>query len=218
MIQITTLRWVPPFIHGFVKDLCVRWALEEIGVSYTVKLVGPEDQKSNKYREQQPFGQVPVYEEEGLILFESGSILLHIGEKSEKILPTEKRAKGRATTWVFAALNSIEPIVQNYNQTKGASATETWAKERLPAVENSLRIRLKSLDSWLQGKEYLEKQFTIGDIMMTQILRNAADSPPFAECANLNRYLKLCESRPAFQKALNDQLRSLAANAPKMNI
>ncbi len=215
MIQITTLRWVPPFIHGFVKDLCVRWALEEIGASYTVKLVGPEDQRSTEYRKRQPFGQVPVYEEQGLMLFESGSILLHIGEKSEKILPREMRARGRATTWLFAALNSIEPVVQSYNQTKGASENEAWAKERLPAVENSLRARLKALDGWLQGKEYLESQFTVGDIMMTQILRNAADTAAFAENENLNRYLKLCESRPAFQKALNDQLKSLAANAPK---
>lgn len=214
MIKITTLQWVPPFIQGYVKDLCLRWALEEIEVSYELKLVAGEERNSKQYRELQPFGQVPVYQEDGLSLFESGSILMHIGEKSEKILPAEENARARARTWVLAALNSIEPSIQIYNQTHGASEKEAWAQARLPAVETALKSRLASLDTWLSGKSYLERQFTIGDIMMVQILRNAAETSFFGEYPNLVRYLKLCQSRPAFQKALADQMKTFAENAP----
>lgn len=214
MIQITTFKWVPPFVQGYVKDLSVRWALEEIGLPYELKLITREDQSSSAYRQHQPFGQVPVYQEGELSLFESGGILLHIGEKSEVLLPTETKARSRARSWVIAALNSVEPFTQNYNQTAAASEKETWAQERRPTVESALKNRLGSLNTWLMGKEYLEGRFSIGDIMMVQILRNVADASFFSEFPNLVRYLTLCESRPAFQKALAAQMKTFADNAP----
>src|SRR6185312_11242884 len=109
MIRVTAFRWVPPFAQGLVRDLRVRWALEEAGLPYEERLIGFEDQAAKSYRAQQPFGQVPVYEEDGLVLFESGAIVLHIAEKSGVLLPSDPNGQARAKTWMFAALNSIEP-------------------------------------------------------------------------------------------------------------
>src|SRR5579872_3207419 len=113
MITVSAFRWVPPFARGLVRDLRVRWALEEAGLPYESRLIGPEDQKSQTYRAMQPFGQVPVYEEDGLVLFESGAILLHIAERSNALMPSDEKARARVTAWVFAALNSVEPHIQN---------------------------------------------------------------------------------------------------------
>ncbi len=112
MIKVSAFRWVPPFARGLVRDLRVRWALEEVGLPYEARLIGPEDQKSAGYRAMQPFGQVPAYEEDDLVLFESGAILLHIAGKSDVLMPTDAKARARTTAWMFAALNSIEPLYQ----------------------------------------------------------------------------------------------------------
>lgn len=207
MIQITTLKWVPPFVQGYVKDLCVRWALEEIGAPYKTKLITAAEQKSADHLAHQPFGQVPAYTEGDVSIFESGSILLHIGEKSEIILPRNPADKARAITWVFAALNSVEPHVQNFNHYQTPAIAET--------LEKMVKGRLDSLNKWLQGRTYLEDQFTVGDIMMTQILRNIADAPFFGEFTNVASYLARCEARPAFKKALADHMQSFADNQPQ---
>src|SRR5689334_1903674 len=138
MITLTAFRWVPPFAQGVVRDLRVRWALEEAGLSYKERLIGPEDQKSADYRRLQPFGQVPAYEESdgaggGLQLFESGAIVLHIAQRSETLLPAEPAARARATAWMFAALNSIEPHVQHLATIDLFNADQDWARLRRPS-------------------------------------------------------------------------------------
>ena len=145
MIRITAFRWVPPFAAGLVRDLRVRWALEEAGIAYEERLIGQGDQDSPDYRAVQPFGQVPVLEEDGLTLFESGAILLHIGENSETLLPREAAARGHAIQWIFAAINSIEPPVQNLSLIDLFYPNEAWAKLRRPGAEQMVEKRLDAL-------------------------------------------------------------------------
>src|SRR5215813_7610716 len=131
-IKVSALRWVPDFARGLVRDLRVRWALEEAGLPYQARLIGPEEQGSASYRAMQPFGQVPAYEEDGLVLFESGAILLHIAERSEALMPSDPKAQARVAAWMFPALNSIEPRIQNLAAIDLFHANEEWAKTRRP--------------------------------------------------------------------------------------
>ena len=131
-IKISAFRWVPPFAQGLVRDFRVRWALEEAGLAYQERLIGPEDQTSESYRRLQPFGQVPIYEEDGLVLFESCAILLHIAGKAAALMPSDPNGRARMTAWMFAALNSIEPFVQNLAAIDLFHAKEQWAKQRRP--------------------------------------------------------------------------------------
>jgi glutathione S-transferase len=218
VITISAFRWVPPFAQGLVRDLRVRWALEEAGLPYEEKLIGPDDQISAEYRHLQPFGQVPVYLErdEGseLELFESGAILLHIAGKSETLLPADTAERARATAWVFAALNSIEPHVQNLAFIDLFNADQAWARERRPGAVQMVEKRLDDLSAWLDGKDYLEGRFTVGDLMMTSVLRILRHTDLVARHPTLAAFQQRCEARPAFQKALADQLRPFAENAP----
>ena len=145
MIKVSAFRWVPPFARGLVRDLRVRWALREAGLAYETRLIGPEDQASPSYRAMQPFGQVPVYEEDGLVLFESGAILLHIAERTDVLMPSDGNSRARTTTWVFAALNSIEPMIQNLVAIDLFHAAESWAKERRPGALKAAQTRLTAL-------------------------------------------------------------------------
>src|SRR5215831_4431887 len=171
MITVSAFKWVPPFAQGLVRDLRVRWALEEAGLPYQARLIDPAVQASLDYRAHQPFGQVPVFEEDGLVLFESGSILLHIGGRSETLLPKEEKARARAVSWVFAALNSIEPFVQQLAEIDLFWPGQEWAKLHRPDVANASRQRLAELATWLDDRDYLEDRFTVGDLMMTTVLR-----------------------------------------------
>ncbi len=141
-ITVTAFKWVPPFAQGLVRDLRVRWALEEAGLPYEARLIGPEDQASDAYREEQPFGQVPVYEEDGLELFESGAIVLHIAETSDALMPSDAEGRARARTWLLAALNTIEPHIQQLVAIDLFHEGEPWTIERRPQVEAMLRKRL----------------------------------------------------------------------------
>ena len=214
-ITVTAFKWVPPFAQGLVRDLRVRWALEEAGMAYQENLIGQGDQNTQAYREKQPFGQVPVYEENGLVLFESGAILLHIAERSEALMPSDANGRERARAWVFAALNSIEPPVQNLVSIDLFHANEEWAKLRRPGAMDFMNNRLKSLSTWMEGREYLEESFSAGDLMMVTVLRLLrhtdilAKSHPLLEAHRLR-----CESRPAFKKALASQMAPFAKNAP----
>ncbi|MDB5423338.1 MAG: hypothetical protein JWQ29_754 [Phenylobacterium sp.] len=212
MITLTAFRWVPPFAQGLVKDLRVRWALEEAGRPYRERLIGPEDQASAAYRALQPFGQVPVLETEDLKLFESGAIVLHLAERSEALMPTDPSGRARATAWMFAALNSIEPCVDQLGDAE-RHAGEAWAAARRPAAAEAVRRRLAELEAWLDGRPYLEGRFTVGDLMMTTVLRNLRDTDLMSERPLLQAYQARCEARPAFQRALADQLRPFEANA-----
>ena len=206
MITISAFKWVPSFAQGLVRDLRVRWALEEAGLPYQVKLIDPSIQASPDYRARQPFGQVPAFEEDGLVLFESGSIVLHIGERSEALLPAEPARRARAVTWLFAALNSIEIIIQPLAEIDLFHAGEDWTAPRRPMVEEQLRQRLGDLAGWLGEREYLEERFTAGDLMMTTVLRILRHTDVLAAFPTLTAYKARCEARPAFQRALRDQM------------
>src|ERR1700730_14304250 len=143
-IRLTAFKWVPPAVQGLVRDLRVRWALHEAGLPYEEKLLSPGDQHTPEHRAVQPFGQVPVYEEGGLTLFESGSIVMHIGEKSPVLLPVEPGARARVRTWIIAALNSVEPHVQALAAIDLFFAKEEWARLRRPSALAMAQARLNA--------------------------------------------------------------------------
>lgn len=213
-IQVTAFRWVPPFAQGYVRDLRVRWALEEAGLAYEATLIDPEVQASAGYRQWQPFGQVPAYRDGEVEMFESGAIVLHIAAKSEALSPTDEAGRARVVTWVIAALNSIEPHVQNLVHLDVFHAGEAWTKERRPQAEAMLEGRLAALGAWLAGKDYLEDRFTAGDLMMTTVLRELTDSGVLSRFPNLDDYRARCEGRPAFGRALEAQMKAFRENAP----
>src|SRR5262245_51707644 len=172
MITISAFRWVPPFAQGQVRDLRVRWALEEAGLAYSTRLLEQGDQDKPEYRALQPFGQVPIFEEDGQVLFETGAIVLHIGERSEALLPNDPKARARATQWLFAALNSIEPSLMNVAAIEVFFADQEWAKLRRQGAREFAAHRLSSLAASLGDKPYLDgDRFTAGDVMMTTVLR-----------------------------------------------
>ena len=206
MITVTAFKSVPPFAQGLVRDLRVRWAMEEAGLPYDVRLIGPEDQASPAYRARQPFGQVPVIEEDGLTLFESGAIVLHIAEKSPALLPTDPNQRARAIAWMFSALNSIEPWIQNLVVLDAFYAGEEWSKLRKPAQEEMTRKRLADLSVRLGDRDYLEGRFTAGDLLMATVLRNLRHTDIITADPRLGPYLARCEARPAFKKALAAQM------------
>lgn len=206
MIKVSAFRWVPPFARGLVRDMRVRWALEEAGLPYEARLIGPEDQKSAAYRAMQPFGQVPAYEEDGLVLFESGAILLHIAGKSDALMPADAKARARATAWMFAALNSIEPYITNLAAIDLFHADQDWAKQRRPGALQQAESRLKSLSDWLGGRDYLEDRFTVADLLMTTVLRIPRHCDLIAQYPALDAYRLRCEARPAFRRALDAQM------------
>lgn len=214
MIKVSAFRWVPPFAQGLVRELRVRWALEEAGLAYETRLIGPEDQASESYRALQPFGQVPAYEEDGLVMFESGAIVLHIAERSEALMPSDPAARARVTTWMFAALNTIEPPIQNLAAIDLFYAAEEWAKLRRPSVVDAVKARLTSLSDWLDGRDYLEGRFTAGDLLMTTVLRILRHTDLVSQMPVLEAYCRRCEARPAFQKAMADHMAPFAENAP----
>jgi glutathione S-transferase len=210
MITVTAFKWVPPFARGLVRDLRVRWALEEAGIPYKTRLIGPSDQASPQYRAQQPFGQVPVFEENGLVLFESGAIVLHVAERSETLLPKDPAGRARAIGWLFAALNSIEVVAQPLAGLDLFYEGQEWAKLRRPEAERAVKLRLSELAESLGTKEYLEERFTVGDLMMTTVLRLLRHTPLVAAEPRLQAYQERCEARPAFQRALQGQMSDLS--------
>jgi glutathione S-transferase len=206
MIKVSAFRSVPPVARGLVRDLRVRWALEEAGLPYETRLLDPEDQASKAYRALQPFGQVPAYEEDGFSLFESGAIVLHIAEKSEALMPRDEKGRLRTTTWMFAALNSIEPQIANLTGIDLFHAKEDWAKQRRPAVVQLAQTRLNALSDWLNGRDYLEDRFTAADLLMTTVLRIPRHCDLIAQMPVLENYRLRCEARPAFKRALAAQM------------
>ena len=203
MITISAFRWVPAFAQGQVRDLRARWALEEAGLEYRTRLLTNGDQDKPEYRALQPFGQVPILEENGETLFESGAIVLHIGERSETLLPKAPGPRAKAIQWLIAALNSVEPHIANV-ATLIFHEGEEWAKLRRPSATAFAKRRLASLATALGDKPYLDgDHFTAGDLMMTTVLRI---KPELVEDQRLQAYVARCTARPAFQRALAAQL------------
>lgn len=206
MITVTAFKRVPPFAQGLVRDLRVRWALEEAGLRYEVKLLADGEKDTEEYRSWQPFGQVPAYEENGLRLFESGAIVLRIAERSEKLLPGDPAARARAIEWLFAALNTIEPPIANLAGIDLFAADQEWARLRRPEAEAGVRKRLAELAAAVGDGPFIDgPRFTAGDLMMATVLRILRHTPLAAE-AGLADYLARCEARPAFQRALSGQI------------
>ena len=213
-IEITAFRWVPDFAQGVVRDLRVRWALEEAGLDYRVRLF--DQQRPPEYLAEQPFDQVPVYRDGDVHIFESGAIVQYVGEKSEALLPRDTNGRFRAIQWTYAALNSVEPAIVNLLLIDIFYAGEEWAKLRRQGAADFARLKLKRIAEWLGDKTWLEgDRFTIGDLIMITTLRFLRHTDMVAEFPNLAAYLKRGEARPAFQRALADQLAVYAANQPQ---
>jgi glutathione S-transferase len=206
MLTLTTFRNVPPFAIGYVRDLRVRWALEEAGLPYQLRLLGPQEAATPAYRQEQPFSQIPVLQDGGLTLFETGAILLHLGERCPALLPVEADAKARVTMWMFAALNSVEPYVGNLVSLVVFAAGEPWAAGARPATEAIVDKRLRDLDDWLDGREWLAGAFSVADILMTTVLRLMDDMEMVERYARVQAYRDRCMARAAFKKALADQV------------
>ena len=206
-IEVTAFGWVPDFARGQVRDLRVRWALEELGLPYRTRLLIGERPAS--YYSEQPWGQVPVYKEGAIELFECGAIALHIAEKDHTLLPADEVGRKRAITWLFAALNSIDGPVMAYVSASFFHADKPWSAGASAAFGEQLSQRLARLGDWLGDKDWLEDRFTVGDLMMVATIRGPAivERAP----ANVQAYVRRGEARPAFQRALTAQLADFAS-------
>jgi glutathione S-transferase len=213
-IRLSAFRSLPSFAQGLARDFRVRWALEEAGLPYEENLIGPEDQTTDSYRALQPFGQIPAIEADGLPLFESGAIVLHIADRSEALMPSDPAGRARVVCWAFAALNSIEPRVQALTEIDAFHRDAEWAKLRRPAVEQAAKARLAALAARFSGRDYLEDRFTAADILMTTVLRTLRQTDLLKQFPPLEAYRLRCEARPAFQKAMADHLAPSAKHAP----
>jgi glutathione S-transferase len=213
-ITIIAFKWVPPFAQGLVRDLRVRWALEEAGLPYQQKLLAHGENNSPEHRALQPFGQVPVYQEGDLTLFESGAILMHIAQKTPALMPADAAGRAQVSQWMFAALNSVEPHIANLTTIDLFNPNEEWAKLRRPGAEKFLRGRLDGLVAGLGAREYLTGQFTVADLLMTTVLRNLRHTEILADYPSLEAFKARCEARPAFERALAAQMANFEKYAP----
>ena len=217
MITCYTVANVPPFAQGLVRDLRVRWACEEAGVTYREQYIDDAEDglTPDEHRALQPFGQVPAISEDDFSLFESGAIVLRIGENSEALLPKDPDARSRAIQWMFAALNTIEPQVVQLVGIDLFYADADWAKARRAGVLEMVEKRLAVLESRLAGRDYLESTgFSAGDLLMTTVLRFLRHTDIVEQYPALAAYKARCESRPAFRKALADQMAAFAPKEP----
>ena len=214
MNQVTAFRWVPPFAQGLVRDLRVRWALEEAGLPYEARLIGPEDKGTASYRRLQPFGQVPAYEEDGLAMFESGAIVLHIAERSEALLPADPVGRARAQTWMFAALDTVQPAIMSFVQIELRQIEGDGAATLRAAALDFMRLRLRELETCLGEREFLEDRFTAGDLLMATVLEILRGTDLLREVPALDAYRQRCKARPAYERALAGQMAAFAENAP----
>jgi glutathione S-transferase len=188
------------------RDTRVRWALEEVDQPYQVRLVTFAALKQPAHLALNPFGQIPTYEEGELALFETGSIVFHIAERHAGLLPEDPNARARAITWMFAAVNTIEPPVLDLTTARVLEADKPWAQERLPLVANRIRDRLKRLSARLGDAEWLDGAFSVGDLMMASVLLRTRPSGILDEFPNLAAYVGRGEARPAYQRAFAAQL------------
>ncbi|SFG03885.1 glutathione S-transferase [Novosphingobium sp. CF614] len=203
---VTAFDNVPAFARGRVRDMRVRWALEEIGRDYCPQFFDAMKPKPDAYRDWQPYGQVPAFADGDLRLFESGAILLYLGEQDERLLPRDPAARWAATSWLIAALNSVEPMLMQIVSLDVFLAREPWAKQARPAIVEMARARLRSTERALGERDWFAGPFSIADIMMTTVLRNVDHTDMLAEYPALAAFKARGEARPAFQRALADQL------------
>lgn len=203
---ITAFERSPDRGKGQARDMRVRWALEEVGQPYRVRLVSFSEMKEPAHCALHPFGQIPTYEEGDLALFESGAIVLHIAERHGGLLPDDTNARARAITWMFAALGTLEPSIVDRGIAMLLERNESWYEQRLPIVENRIRDRLGQLSGRLGDADWLDGAFSAGDLLMVTVLRRLSGSDILDEYPNLSAYVARGEARPAFRRAFDAQL------------
>jgi glutathione S-transferase len=205
-ITITAFERSPDRGRGLARDMRVRWALEEVGQPYDVRLVSFAAMKQPEHRRLHPFGQIPTYEEGDLALFESGAIVLHIAERHPGLLPHDANARARAVAWMFAALNTVEPPIVERSMATILERDESWHEERLPILDDRVRTRLDELSGRLGDADWLDGGFSAGDLLMVTVLRRLESSGLLSAYPNLTAYIARGEARPPYQRAFDAQL------------
>ncbi|MGR3804096.1 glutathione S-transferase family protein [Marinibacterium profundimaris] len=213
-ITITAFDWVPDFARGQVRDLRVRWALEETGQAYAVRYLSQGQQKEAAHRALQPFGQVPTYEEGDLTLFESGTIVWHIAERFPGLVPEGSRGRAEALEWLFAALNTMEPPIMDRAQMTIFEAMEPWAGPRLPGIDERIAERLQEASDRLGTATWFGGSFSAGDLMMVSVLRIIEGAGLIEAFPNLADYIARATERPAFRQAITDHLAGFTGHPP----
>jgi glutathione S-transferase len=211
---ITAFERSPDGGKGLARDTRVRWALEEVGQPYEVRLVSFRAMKEPAHRALHPFGQIPTYEEGDLALFETGAIVFHIAEYHAGLLPKDANARARAITWMFAALNSVEPPILEFANARLLEGDKPWNKERLPLVADRVRNRLNELSVRLGNADWLDGAFSAGDLMMVSVLLRLKSSGILDEFPNLAAYVARGEARPAYRRAFDAQLAVFTGKPP----
>lgn len=202
---ITVFERSPDEGRGLARDMRVRWALEETGQPYEVRTVSFGEMKRAPYRDQQPFGQIPAYEEDGLVLFESGAIVLHVAERRPGLLPADAGARARAIAWMFAALNTVEPPIVERETAEHTEADEDWYRARGPILDARIRTRLDAVSARLGAADWLDGAFGAGDLLMVTVLERLGDTGELDLYPNLAAYVARAEARPAVRRAFDAQ-------------
>jgi glutathione S-transferase len=203
---LTAFRNSPDRGRGLARDMRVRWALEEVGQPYEVRLLSFGEMKEPQHLALHPFGQIPTYEDDDLVLFESGAIILHIAERHAGLLPGDAKARARAITWMFAALNTVEPPIVELGMAAILERDKDWYDARQPMLEQRVRARLGQLSDRLAAAEWLDGDFSAGDLMMVSVLLRLGATGLVADYPNLAAYVARGEARPAYQRAFAAQL------------
>jgi glutathione S-transferase len=211
---ITAFERSPDRGRGLARDMRVRWALEEVGQPYNVRLLSFSDMKEFAHRMLHPFGQIPTYEEDDLALFESGAIVFRIAERHAGLLPDDANARARAIGWMFAALNTVEPPIVERTMAMLFEHDKSWYEERLAILEDRVRIRVGELSSRLGDADWLDDAFSAGDLLMVTVLRRLSGSGLLEKYPNLAAYVARAEARPAYKRAFAAQLAVFTARPP----
>ncbi len=214
-ITITAFERSPDGGKGLARDTRVRWALEEVGQPYQVRLVSFRAMKEPAHLALHPFGQIPTYEEGDLALFETGAIVFHIAERHAGLLPDDANARARAITWMFAALNTVEPPIFERAIAIIVEHDKAWHDERLPILDDRVRVRLSDLSNRLGVAEWLDGAFSAGDLLMVTVLRRLHGSGMLDEFPNVSAYVARGEARPAYKRAFDDQLAVFKGQVPR---
>lgn len=210
---VTVFETSPDRGRGLARDMRVRWALEEVGQPYAVRLVSFQEMKEPAHLARHPFGQIPTFDEGGLVLFESGSIVLHIAERHAGLLPDDAAARARAITWLFAALGTVEPPIVEYGMAALVEQNEPWFAARQPMLKDRVRQRLDGLSAHLGDSDWLDGAFSAGDLMMITVLRRLESSGLLQAWPNISAYVARGEARPAYRRAFADQLAVFTASS-----
>ena len=213
-ITITAFEQSPDRGQGLARDMRVRWALEEVGQPYDVRLLSFNEMKQPAHLALHPFGQIPTYEDGDLALFETGAIILHIAERHAGLLPDDTNARARAIAWMFAALNTVEPPIVERELVPYLERDKSWYEERLPILEDRIRVRLDQFSRRLGDADWLDGAFSAGDLLMVTVLRRLEGLGILEEYPNLSAYVARGKARPAYKRAFADQLAVFTGNPP----